>query len=137
MDDILLPDSQEDQTADTVSQTNGNDYSWTSSAIEKENDKIFYSSFSNFVDGIELLSVSINDYVHVHSCIAKVTALWESDSLKKATILLLFRPRQTKQQEKPYHGKAELIPSNLILDVPLHDITGIVSTLLKYILFDY
>ena len=123
---ILLPDSQED-TTDANSSWNEGDSVWNSS-FTKENGKHIYSSFSRVVDDIELFTVQTGDFVYVFKFVVQVKKLWETVAgEQRAMVQLFFYPRQTRQRERPYHGKAEILPSDITVKVPIDVIQGKVS----------
>lgn len=122
---ILLPDSQEDKP--TTWNTNS-DSVWSSKGIP-ENDKTLYTAFIRKLEDIDLFTVSVGDTVFISpSAIGKIIKMWEDEEEQQvAQVTMYFRPRQTAQGEKPFHGKAELIPSNIKVVIPLQGIQGMVN----------
>lgn len=110
---------------------------WTSDEYKTEGNKKFYHSFSRTTEDEFLFGVSLNDYVIInHKYIGQVNQLFSLTKknhqqqqyyVNQANIKLFFRPKQTSQGKKPFHGKTEIFPSDITINIPISKITGTVS----------
>ena len=123
--DVLLPDSQGDDVG-LPDWIEGNTR-WTSEGRESVEGITEYRSFSRIVDGTELFEVSVESFVFWDKYIVQVECLREMPGGERlCRARLLFRPRQTQQLERPYHGVSELINSNITIEGSLELIQGMV-----------
>ena len=108
---------------------NKEDDTWTTDALfidSNENTK-YYKTFTRVKGNLELFSVHTGDFVYINDTVGLVCSLWENDVHQKISeIRCFYRPHQTVEGIKPYHGNAEILISTEVKEYPTSTIQGLV-----------
>src|SRR3990167_1250095 len=130
--EILEPDSQKSTTNGYLSYNYEYEFGteeedeWDEETeyYDEKTKRKYYFSFQRRTAGVNLFGLQINNFAYVSNKIAKICSLWEEKSIKIAEIKLFFKPQHTSIGRKPYHSPAELLSSDIIMQVPTNVIQG-------------
>jgi hypothetical protein len=99
---------------------------WIGETFKQDEKCKYYSKFTRTRGELDLFSVSTGDYVYIRDLIGLVTSLWENinNGTMEVEVRNCYRPYQTFEGVKPYHGNAQLLLSVIISTHPTYAIQG-------------